>query len=193
MNTSLQGWVLLHRRPSGSVRAPKVSPSRELTNRHNYQIDASSADAAVATATCRAQIAASIEFGRQCYQPEGYKMEQRWGGEMADKKEGPRASETEIMRFERRIARIGIQHEAAERNGCGGTQFPSNWGFLLPRHKLSSLIKMPHSSRLFLSHVVLAFSLCISSCLHPFFEGFLVRYLRPLLGVNKDPTIRIRV
>ncbi len=69
LSTSLQVWVLLHRRPSGSVRAPKVSPSRELTNRHNYQIDASSADAAVATATCRAQIAASIEFGRQCYQP----------------------------------------------------------------------------------------------------------------------------
>lgn len=112
---------------------------------------------------------------------------------MADKKEGPRASETEIMRFERRIARIGIQHEAAERNGCGGTQFSSNWGFLLPRHNLSSPIKRPHSSRLFLSHAVLAFSLCISSCLDPFFEGFPVRYLRPLPGVSRDPTIRIRV
>lgn len=32
-------------------------------------IDASSADAAVTAATYRAHIAASIEFGRQCYQP----------------------------------------------------------------------------------------------------------------------------
>ena len=120
-------------------------------------------------------------------------MEQRWGGDMVDKEEGARAFETEIMRFERRIARIEIQHEAAERNGGGGTRFPSNWGVLLPRHNLSSLIKRPHSSRLFLSHVVLACSLCISSCLHPFFEGFPVRYLRPLPGVSRDPTIRIRV
>ena len=112
---------------------------------------------------------------------------------MADKKEGARAFETEIVRFEKRIARIGIQHEAAERNGCGGTQFTLNWGFLLPRHNLLSLIKRPHSSRLVLSHIVLACSLCISSCLHPFFEGFPVRYLRPLPGVSRDPTIRIRV
>lgn len=46
-------------------------------------------------------------------------MEQRWGGEIVDKKEGARAFETEIMRFKRRIARIGIQYKVAERNGCG--------------------------------------------------------------------------
>jgi len=34
-----------------------------------------------------------------------------WGGERVDKIEGARAFKTEIMRFERRLARVGIQYE----------------------------------------------------------------------------------